>query len=311
MKIFKSIKTLGVALAAVIALALAGSVDTFAEEKDTTGLTVSPMYQMKVLAPGEAEPGSFTVANPANSAGPIDYEFEIRAFSYDEEEGEVFAEKEDYSDMVDWIVLNETSGTLQPNERHEVSFTINTPTDTRAGGQYAAIITKFKGGQVGPFNEVFEIAHLIYAEVSGDTFHDGDVDYVEVPSFLFSGNITGKSAITNKGNVHAYASHVLKVFPLFGDEEFFTNEENPQKNLIMPDAKRYTSTTWEQTPKIGIFRVIYTVEFEGKTNEVSKVVIVCPLWLIIIIAIILLILIIRPFLSKKEDKKDRRDRNRR
>ena len=310
MKIFKQIKTLGIALVAVLVFTVVSSIDVFAEEKGTAGITVSPMYQIKVLAPGEVEPGSFVVANPADSDGPIEYELEVRAFSYDSEKGEVFAEKEDYSDMVDWIVLNETSGTLRPNERHEVSFTINTPTDTRAGGQYAAIITKIKGGQVGPLNEVFEIAHLIYAEVSGDTIHKGSVDYVEVPSFLFSGNITGKSAITNKRNVHAYASHVLKVFPLFGDEEFFTNEEDPQKNLIMPDAKRYTSTTWEQTPKIGIFRVIYTVEFEGVTNEVSKVVIVCPLWLVILIAIILGILIVRPFFSKK-NKKDKRDRSHR
>jgi len=308
MKIFKSIKTLSIALVAVFALALFGSTNVFAEGNGTAGLTVSPMYQMKVLVPGEAEPGSLVVANPADSDGSIEYELEVRAFSYDSDKGEVFAETEDYSDMVDWIVLDSTSGTLEPNERREISFTINTPADTRAGGQYAAIIVRTKGGQVGPFNEVFEIAHLIYAEVSGDTIHKGNVDSVEVPSFLFSGNIAGKASITNEGNTHAYVSQVLKVFPLFGDEEYYTNEEDPQKNLVMASAKRYTSTTWEETPKIGIFRVVYTVEFEGVTNEVSKVVIVCPLWLIILIAIILGILIVRPFFSKK-NKKDKRDRN--
>ena len=267
------------------------------------GITVSPMYQFKVLTAGESEPGSFIVANPADNTGSSAYELYIRPFSYDDKEGEVFAETEAHSDMVDWIHFDgETTGTLEPNESREVSFTIDVPEGVPAGGQYAAIIVKSSAGNVGPFAESIEIAHLIYAEVSGETKHSGTIDSLNVPGFLFSGNISGNATIHNTGNSHAYAVHTFKVLPLFGNEEFFTNEEDPQKSLIIPDATRYTSVEWKETPSIGIFRVQYTVEFEGVKREVSKIVIVCPLWLLIIIALIVLILIYRIFAGHKSKK---------
>ena len=120
------------------------------------------------------------------------------------------------------------------------------------------------------------------------------------PGFLFSGNITASTSITNDGNVHSYATHILRVLPLFGDEEYYTNEEEPTENLIMPEATRYTSISWDDTPNIGIFRVNYIVEYEGVKKEVSKMVIVCPLWLLFIIALILALIIIKIVLGRKK-----------
>lgn len=299
MKILKSIKSLALVLAA-LGVSLFVPLSAYAEEAKESGITVSPMHQMKVLTPGYAETGSFVVANPSTSERDVIFELEIRPFSYDDEEGEVFTKTEAYSDMVDWITLSETEGTLLPNEKKEIAFTINVPEDAPAGGQYAAIITKVKTAYAGPMGQAIELAHLIYAEVAGETRRSGDIDSVNVPSFLFSGNITGSSYIHNTGNTHSYATHILKVSPLFGGEEYFTNEEDPQSNLIMPGATRYTSIAWDKTPSIGIFRVQYTVEFEGLKKEVSKIVIVCPIWLLIIIALIVLILIYRIFFASKK-----------
>ncbi len=297
----KSIKLIFAGLFVALAIVLVPAASAFADDKaGTVGVTVSPMYQKKVLAPGYTEVGTFTVSNPAQSAGPVSFSVEIRPFSYDSEKGEVFAEKENYSEIVDWITLETTEGTLEPNEHREISFTIDVPEDTTAGGQYAAIIVKSLNSQVGPINESFELAHLIYAEVSGEAIRKGNVDSAEVPGFLLSGDIYGGATITNEGNVHSYATQVLKVLPLFGNEEYFTNEEDPQSNLIMPDATRYTSVKWDGTPSMGIFRVKYAIEFEGVTSEVEKVVIVCPLWLLITIVVAIALLFVRIFFNKKD-----------
>lgn len=287
----------------VVALLLVASVSPAYAKEGEAGMTVSPMYQFKVLTPGSVEPGSFVISNPVSNTEPVAYDLSIRAFSYDDEKGEVLEESEGHAEIVDWITIEgEHNGTLAPNEHREVAFTINVPENAPTGGQYAAIIVHAGAGQVGPIVENIEVAHLIYAEVSGETVHDGKINSVNVPSFLFSGNITGSSTIYNNGNSHSYATHILKVYPLFGGEEFYTNEEDPQTNLIMPGATRYTSIAWNETPSIGIFRVVYTIDYEGKNMEVSKVVIVCPLWLLIIIALLVIVLLFRIFKGGRKNR---------
>ena len=262
--------------------------------------TVSPMYQKLILLPGNVEKSSFSVSNPADSTENLEYELEIKPFFVDEEHQVVFSAQEDYSQIVDWIELSQTEGSLAPNEREEIVITINVPETAPAGGQYATIIVKTKTNGDMLINQVFAVSHLLYAEVAGETVRKGDIKSLEVPGFLFSGDLSVAATIENLGNVHSEATQVLRVFPLFSKEEYFTNEEDPQSNLIMPGSSRYTAITWDQTPAMGIFHVIYDVSFEGVSSTVDKIVIKCPLWLVLVIALIIMIIIIKIIFHKKE-----------
>ena len=70
----------------------------------------------------------------------------------------------------------------------------------------------------------------------------------------------------------------------------------------MPGATRYSYVSWDDTPYFGIFRVEYTVEFEGVKNEMNKIVIACPLWLLFIIALIIALLIGKFIFGKRKNK---------
>lgn len=251
--------------------------------------------------------GNFNVVNPGDNTINFVYTVSIKPFSVEGLDDLSFTANGDYNQIVDWIELSRTEGIIAPNDTEEIRFTINVPENAAAGGQYAAIMVTSEEYRVDnsqvDLREKYEASHLIYAEVAGETVRKGKLDDVKVPSFLLSGNITGNATITNDGNVHSKATQTLQVFPLFSKEEIYTNEENPKGTWIMPGNTVYSSLAWEETPRLGIFHVIYNAEFEGVNSTVDKMVIVCPIWLLfIIVACLFIILFVIIFGGKKEKK---------
>ena len=268
-------------------------------------LTVAPMNQKVVVNPGETYEGSFKISNPVDSKNDLQYELSIEPFYISNDDDVLFEEYNGSGEITKWITFEvPTEGVLESNETRDVRFRIDVPNDAPAGGQYASIVATIKNGDNNEgdeknddntgavINEVKRVAHLIYTEVAGHTIKKGEVEDISVPSFLFSGNITGTSTIRNDGNVHGTAYYKMQVYPLFSNEEVFTNEEEPDERTIMPDRSLYHETPWENTPGIGIFNVVYTVEFEGTTAQVSKMVIICPIWLLFIILAVIFGIII-------------------
>ena len=272
-----------------------------------TLLTVSPPNQKISLVPGQKTKTTLSISSPASNTKARKYKITVSPFKVDDTgNSAVFENNGDYNRLVDWITLDWEEGVLEPNEVVEVGITIDTPKNAPAGGQYAALMVASvnDGEEEGSINikNTFQIGHLIYADVAGTTKRGGDISNVSLPSFLFSGKVTASATITNQGNVHSDAIHVLKVFPLFSNEELYTNEETPEQTLVMPEATRYTSVSWDNTPSIGIFKVQYLVNFEGIEKEVNKTVIVCPLWLLFIILLIVAVLVFKFVLGKKTKK---------
>ena len=285
------------ALFAIFATTPVGAIGQFA---------ISPMYQQITLTPGETYTGNFEVINPGDNTIDFRYKVRVEPFSVEGLDDLSFTENSSYNQIVDWIELSKTEGVISPNETEEVRFNIHVPKDAPAGGQYAASMVTSEEYRLDnstvDLREKYEASHLLYTEVAGETVRKGELNDVNVPGFLFSGNITGSATVKNKGNVHSQAVSTFRVFPLFSDEEVYTNEESPKENWIMPGNTALTSVSWDQTSSIGIFHVIYNVEFEGVNQKVDKMVIVCPLWLLFIIAVLIFLIIFKILSGKKEKR---------
>ena len=266
------------------------------------GFTLSPINQDKVLIPGTEDVVTITLSNPSSATGPTDYEISVGPFKMDDKGEVVFENDEDYSQIVNWVTFDEKTGTLKPNESKDIAFKIKVPTDAPAGGQYLAVTVTVDGGSNGMIQEKYAMNHLVYAEVAGKTVRKGELNSMDAPGFMFGGNITAGASVTNLGNVHARVKHTLKITPLFGKDEVFSNEDKPQENVILPGATRYSSVEWEETPSIGIFNLSYTVEFEGVKDELTKTVIICPLWLVAIIVFIICLFIVRVIMDIRHKK---------
>ncbi len=276
-------------LAAVAMMFVAATVAApavMAEEEQMYGFSMSPMDQQIVLMPGDSYESSLRVTNPGTHTTDLDYEVNVEPFYRNDDATAIFENVGGRGEMANWITItSHQTGHLAPNETDEVTFRIDVPEDAPAGGQYASVIvsSSSSSSEDAMIKETRRIGHLIYAEISGETVRSGEIMNLNVPTFLLSGNIAGSVAIKNTGNTHGVATYKLQVFPLFSDEEVYTNEEDPEQHLILPDQTYYAETAWEKTPEIGIYNVVYTVEFAGKTAQASKLVIKCPIWLLFIV----------------------------
>lgn len=310
MKKQSRIKQLVLSVLAVVfagASMLAGGLVNVSE---ASAFSLSPMNQKVVLNPGESYRDTIIISNPSTSDEDFYYKIEVVPYDVDDDNVDQFESYSDRNMIVDWITIagNET-GMVEPNDSVEVEYVVDVPEDAPAGGQYAAIRVSAdedakKGDESYGIQEKMAIAYLLYAEVAGETVRQGEIENVSVPGFIFSGNIKGISSIKNTGNVHGSAHYTMKVYPLFSDEEVYTNEEEPESHIILPDKTLYNESFWEGTPAIGLFNVVYTVEFEGVTTEVSKLVIKCPIWLLFLILFVIAALVIWIVMKIRAGKKN-------
>lgn len=306
--------TLAIIAMATFTILTIGVPKTFAIAEGSVGFTLSPLREDIVLNPGDTYRSSFKISCPATQTANIKYEVDVQAFYVDENYNNVFGVASSRNLITDWITIDSPkSGTLSPNDVTEILFTINVPADAPAGGQYADIRVSSasisdgnESGNGAALGEKIAIGHLVYAEVTGKTIRQGEIINVDVPGFILSGDIAGTASIKNTGNVHSRAYYTLKVYPLFSDEEIYTNEEDPASAVILPDRTLLRKTVMDNTPTFGIFNVVYTVEFEGVTEQISKMVIKCPIWLLFIILFIIAVTIIYFVMRAKSRKNSRR-----
>ena len=305
-----------VAVLSVLLFPFVGMSNTFADmDGMDTVMTISPPSQRIVLTPGEDFNGSVTVSSSSTAKNGLKYSVTVGAFSLGtDEDGNVDYNDVDvdtvtgYNQIMEWIELKKEQGEVEIGGTDTIPFTIHVPENAPAGGQYATIIVQNDtgldntGGKGVSIESKVRFASNIFAEVTGDTEAKGSIIENNIPSFILSNQLSATSVVKNDGNVHTDADYILQVWPLFGDEELYTNEEKPDTNLVMPGTERYQSKT-VTTPSIGVFRVKQTIKVFGETSVVEKTVIVCPLWLLFIILFVIIGLIIWVFMKYKKKSK--------
>ena len=310
----KKIKSIGIGVFGVSIALLAAfgfAKKTIAAEDHKNGFLVTPTNQTIILNPGESEEYSIKVSNPSSATKNVDYKVVVSPFTVSSEDENYTVNLEtpsNFTQMTNWITLDKTEGTVAPNESDIVTFTINVPKDAPAGGQYASINVQNANSQNAEDNsvgisETMEIASLIYATVTGDYKESADVLSNDIPGFLFTNEITATTRVRNTGNTHVNAKYILQVFPLFSNEEIYTNEEKPSEAIIVPDQTYFYTAKWQDGPSVGIYKVVQTVEVAGQTNKKERMVIVCPVWLLLIILFVIFALVFWLIARSKMRKK--------
>lgn len=262
-------------------------------EKPDYRLQISPVRLDLDLEPGTTSTGTFEVQNTGLKA--YDFVLGVDPYSVTDENYSIDSEtRTAYTDIVDWITFSQNEGHVEPNQNQEITVTVTVPDDVPAGGQYAMIYAEMVRDDELESTGVavnHRVALLVFSEVEGNTRREGQVLETKIPSILFNPPITATSLVENTGNVHATAYYTLQVFPLFGDEEVYTNEENPATLTILPETQRFNSISWDGAPQLGIFRVRETVTILDDTQTIEKIVFLCPIWFLFLILLIIFFVI--------------------
>jgi hypothetical protein len=256
-----------------------------------------PMSKEVALNPGEVYRGSITVSNPASATVDLNYVIDVMPFNVADESYTIdFVTSSDWSRIVDWITIDEPTGVIEPNDKKEIFYTITVPQDAPSGGQYAmlgvkAVDNSDESDQVSVKN-VFEMASIIYARVSGETTHEGDILANSIPGFVTNGEPIVSTTLTNSGNVHEIAQVKISVKnPFTGEVVFPTDDEvNSFSEFVMPSSTRLITRHLNNVPALGVFEVTQDVMYLGVDSELThnvKTMIMCPLWFLALVIITL------------------------
>lgn len=249
---------------------------------------IAPAKAAMELVPGETYTGSFQVTNP----GEVDFDYTISVkpyMVYGQEYLQNFETENSHTLIKDWVAFTSTSGHLEPHAASEpIFYTITVPEEIKVCGQYAAIAATAapKGGNDSGIVNVTSAAMIVYAAIDNcEANLGGNIHIIEnkIPTFLLAPPLTTTSLVENDSNIHIDATYTLQVYSFFTGEEVYSNEEDPMTSIIMPETSRFKAQTWENTPILGIFRVRQTIKVYDQESVEEKIVIICPLWLILLV----------------------------
>lgn len=194
-----------------------------------------------------------------------------------------------------WIAVYPSTFTIEPHQKQELNYYLQTPPDARPGGHYAAVIytPNAAGGTQGSGASVnAQIGTLFYVGINGPITEKAEVSRFSTNPFQEYGPVNIQTQIKNLGDLHIRPKGSITVTNLFGGKvaELALDEQN-----IFPGG---IARDYENSFGKGFLIGPYTAKFVasyGKDNNLPLMATVTfwvfP-WKITLVAILLVIAII-------------------
>jgi hypothetical protein len=285
------LKSVFEALVTSLVLSISGIISASPVFADETALPVyllvSPASQtLGNLKQGKTYKGEFIVKN----IGTETFDYSVYASPYYVDGDDYtpnYRTTNNYTYLSEWFTFSKTSGKLKPQQQETITYTVKVPEGVAGGAQNAAVMVQSDNianadSTIGASSRV---AMIVFSQVEGEANACGKIVDKTIPSLLLNPPITASGRVENCGNIDLNVKYVLEVTPLFSDEPIYTNEEEPMVLATLPETRRFTRIEWPNTPSIGIYKVRFQVTYNEKTEEISKIVIVCPLWVIVLVLV--------------------------
>ena len=258
---------------------------------DNSSLLVTPMSQEITLTPGETYTGTITIANPSTTTNDLSYTASISPYGVTNNSYNVdLHSKTSRTEITDWTKIDNPSGTLAPNTTVDINFTIKVPQNAAPGGQYATIKITSNVASIAEndlsIGNIYEIASIIYGNVTGEVVHKGTVTSQSIPSFIINPSFISTATIENHGTTHEDAFVTFKITNVFNGSVIYAQSDSNKgiNEIILPDTTRDLSYTFDNMPVVGIINVNQTIEYNNETYSLDQSIFICPIWFIVLAA---------------------------
>lgn len=268
------------------------------EQTRSEGFLITPMNQHFELKPGEVFEGSIKVANPAGSSNNFKYVVSVAPYGVIGEDYEAdFVTNSVWNQIANWITLKNNKGELEPNGVEYIDFTITVPENAPAGAQSATIVVTRdtdENQNTGMLMEnVFEMVSIIYANIAGEIRHEGSILSNDVPFFSDSPAVAVGVMFDNNGNTFEEATIEISAKNVISGEIILPTDVNNgvYTDTVVPETRRYVRRNVSDLPFLGVIQIEQKVYYNGDTSIVSKNVIICPIWFMVLIGITIVLFV--------------------
>ena len=255
----------------------------------TQSIAISPAKLQIALSPGQIFQGQLEVSNPSTEDS-LHYTVALRPFTVEDESYQLsFEDTTDFSQILSWVTLAQTSGTLAPGAKDIVAYQIAVPSDAPAGGQYLAfLVAPSDENMAQPTNGMTikhsaNIASLLYATVDGKIKQELTVLENKAKLIYLDGPIKVSSLVKNSGNTHLEASYALTIRSFLGNVRLYSTKEQPNLRTLIPGTKFYFEQTWDDTPVLGLFKVEQEIRYLDTQSSSETYVLACPTWFLVLL----------------------------
>ncbi len=286
-----------------------------ASSDDDIVMTIYPATQTIELNPGQEYSGTVKLAN--NGKKPFTAKMSAMPFQVDSETYDPdFSTENIYTRLSSWITFAEESYYLEPDTSVDVSYTVHVPEDVVGGGQYAAIMARTEDSkQEGSSLQVIsQVASILYGRINGAEINpSGEVVEQLIPGFIIDGDLQISETTYNTGNVDFKVYHAVTITNLLTGEEIINPDTRDSSSanigssstVILPGTSRQNVITWENSPRLGVYRVRQTIRFlDSEVNE-ERIVIFCPSWLLISLLVLLALAILWIILAARHRRRQK------
>ena len=137
----------------------------------------------------------------------------------------------------------------------------------------------------GVTKSVYEVASLVFAEVDGETVHDGRIVNTILPGFVANGIPTIQMTATNNGNIHEKVTAKITIKNALNGEQVIldSDADGTYEATIMPESERVIERELNGLPMLGIFNIDQDVSYLGDSYHSSSTLIICPIWFIALV----------------------------
>jgi P pilus assembly chaperone PapD len=253
-------------------------------------ITLSPTSRSLTIQPGDQASGKLKVLNQGTNSLKLKFyasSYHVSGENYDQS----FTPLPGAPDVASWFKLGLSQTSLAAGSQLDVSYTINVPAGTPAGGYYAVAFAEASGPTNASKTGVVvsqRVGTIFYLTVGGDLEAKGSVLTWET-RFLQQPPLSANLRVANSGSIHFPVTFTTTVKDVLGRTKFTSTTQKE----ILPQTIRNIKVNWPQTPAIGLVKVGGSVQYLGHTHYLpSRWVLVMSSTARLIVALLVALLII-------------------